>query len=86
LPFYSPRVDVTMRTSITTGVEFGLLLLGLVATMVSLGRASGPHSPCGVICRVMHYRTPGMVSYPVRVPMGSCSYSDLDVAVLGGFC
>jgi hypothetical protein len=34
LPFYSPRVDVTMWTSILLGVEFGLLLLGLATTMV----------------------------------------------------
>jgi hypothetical protein len=35
LPFYSLRVDVTMRTSILVGGEFGLPFLGLTATMVS---------------------------------------------------
>jgi hypothetical protein len=33
LPFYCPRVDVTMRTSILLG-EFGLPLQGLIAPMV----------------------------------------------------
>jgi hypothetical protein len=48
--FYSPRVDVTMRTSIPIGVEFGLLLPSIAATMSRmLGRAPGPHSSYGVV-------------------------------------
>jgi hypothetical protein len=71
LPFYSPRVDFTMRTSILLGWSFGLLLLGLVAPMVSSARS------CAIIPLV--WRRVLSVHH-----MGSCSYSDIDVVVLGG--
>jgi hypothetical protein len=71
LPFYSPRVDFTMRTSILPGWSFGLLLLGLVAPMVSSARSC---AAIPLVCR----------SILSVCCMGSSSYSDIDVVVLGG--
>jgi hypothetical protein len=34
----------------------------------------------------MRRRTPGMALCPIRLLMGSYSYFDLDVVVLGEFC
>jgi hypothetical protein len=39
LPFYSSRVDFTNENLCSIRVEFGLLLLGLVAPMVSSARS-----------------------------------------------
>lgn len=63
------------------------MLLGLVALMVSsAGSCFWARSPYGVVCWVVRRRTPGMAPRLVRLPMGSCNYSDLDVAVFGGTC
>ena len=71
LPFYSSSVDFTNENLYPTSVEFGLPLRGGVAPMVSFARS------CTVVPLVWHH----VLSV---CHMGSCSYSDIDVAVLGG--
>jgi hypothetical protein len=73
LPFYNPRVEFTMRTSILPGWCFGLLLLGLVGPMMPSARS------CTVVPLVSR-----SVLFVRR--MGSSRYSDVDVVVLGGSC
>ena len=70
LPFYSARVDFKNENLYPIGVEFGLLLSGGVAPTVSFAGSCVP-----------------LVGHHILfVPhMSSCSYFDIDVAVLSGF-
>jgi hypothetical protein len=67
LPFYSPRVDVTMRTSVLLGWSL-VSCFWASQPMWSrlLGHASRPCNPYRVVCRGVHQRTSGMASCPVR--------------------
>jgi hypothetical protein len=87
LPFYSPRVDVTMKTSILLGWSLASRFWASQPLWPCLlDRASGPCSLYRVVYRGVRNRTFGMALCLVRLLMGSCSYSDLDVVVFGGFC
>jgi hypothetical protein len=71
LPFYSSRVDFTNENLYPVGVKFGLLLPGGLAPTVSFAGS------CAVVPLVWRR------VLPIR-HMGSCSYSYIDVVVLGG--
>jgi hypothetical protein len=53
-------------------MEFGLLLMGLIALVVSsFGHAFGPYRLHGVVCRGVHRRTSGVALCPVRLPIAT---------------
>jgi hypothetical protein len=70
-PFYSSRVDFTNENLYPAGVEFGLLLPSDVAPTVSFAGS------CTAVPLV--WRNVLSIHHT-----GSCSYSEIDIAVLGG--
>jgi hypothetical protein len=79
-------VNVIMRTSILLGGVRPLVSRPGSPYCVVCWVASGSCSLYGFVCWVVRCRTSDMASRLIHLPVGFCSYFDLDVALFGGSC